>query len=238
MKIINLLLSFLSVCTLIKNGDSLNINRSSFINYSAGLLVHPLASKYNLQMSNQESNENINEREYETKNPLSITYYGEISTKNCLFLTNSLKTMDLQSKEHELQYNYRPPIKIHLQSLGGELMPSFYVCDFIKELDTPVHIYIDGFVASAASLISVCGKKRIMTKHSFMLIHQLSSQSSGKFNEMKDEIKNLDFFMDNLKDIYLSNSKMSPEKLDQLLATDIWISAQDCLEMGLIDQII
>ena len=71
-----------------------------------------------------------------------------------------------------------------------------------------------------------------------MLIHQLRSQSSGKFNEMKDELKNLDFFMDNLKDIYLSNSKITPERLQQLLDTDIWISAQECLSLGLIDRII
>lgn len=237
MKIFNILFSLLLGTQLFNSGYSLNINRSTFINNSAGFLSQSLMSKNHLTMTGQESSGDSG-KDYETKNPLTLTYYGEISTKNCLFLTDSLKTMDQQSKQHELQYNYRPPIKVHLQSLGGELMPSFYVCDFIKELDTPVHIYIDGFVASAASLISVCGKKRIMTEHSFMLIHQLSSQSSGKFNEMKDEMKNLDFFMDNLKDIYLSNSKMSPEKLDQLLATDIWISAQDCLEMGLIDQII
>ena len=55
---------------------------------------------------------------------------------------------------------------------------------------------------------------------------------------MKDEMKNLDFFMSNLKDIYLSNSYITPERLDQLLDTDIWISSQECLDLGLIDRII
>ena len=59
-----------------------------------------------------------------------------------------------------------------MQSMGGELMPTFYVCDTIKNLETPVHVYIDGYVASAASAIAVCGDKRYMTKHSSMLIHQ------------------------------------------------------------------
>ena len=44
--------------------------------------------------------------------------------------------------------------------------------------------------------------------------------------------------MDNLKDIYLSNSNITPERLQQLLDTDIWISAQECLSLGLIDRII
>ena len=179
-----------------------------------------------------------NNKKDEGEIPLTVKYYGDISTQNCLFLTETLKKMDYQSKIVEIQYGFRPSIKVHLQSHGGELLPSFYVCDFIKKLETPVHIYIDGYVASAASLIAVCGKERIMTKHSFMLIHQLKSQLSGKFNEMEDEIRNLNFFMDNLKNIYLNNSKISSEKLDKLLATDIWISAEECLSLGLIDKII
>ena len=183
-----------------------------------------------------ESSKSGNQKENEF--PLTIKYYGDISTKNCLYLTESLKKMDYQSKIIELKYNFRPPIKLHFQSHGGELLPSFFVCDVIKNLDTPVHIYIDGYVASAASLIAVCGNKRIMTKHSFMLIHQLKSKLSGKFNEMEDEIKNLNFFMNNLKEIYLNNSNITSEKLEKLLVTDIWISAEQCLSLGLIDKII
>ena len=55
---------------------------------------------------------------------------------------------------------------------------------------------------------------------------------------MEDEIRNLNFFMNNLKNIYLNNSKISSEKLDKLLSTDIWISAEECLSLGLIDKII
>ena len=183
-----------------------------------------------------ESSKSGNQKENEF--PLTIKYYGDISTKNCLYLTESLKKMDYQSKIIELKYNFRQPIKLHFQSHGGELLPSFFVCDVIKNLDTPVHIYIDGYVASAASLIAVCGNKRIMTKHSFMLIHQLKSKLSGKFNEMEDEIKNLNFFMNNLKEIYLNNSNITSEKLEKLLVTDIWISAEQCLSLGLIDKII
>jgi ATP-dependent protease ClpP protease subunit len=118
------------------------------------------------------------------------------------------------------------------------LMPTFYVCDVIHNLDTPVHVYIDGFVASAASLIAVSGAKRYMTQHSFMLIHQLQSQSSGRLNEMKDEIANLDFFMKNAKDIYYQNSNITKEVLEKLLLDELWIDAQECLHYDLIDEII
>jgi ATP-dependent protease ClpP protease subunit len=144
----------------------------------------------------------------------------------------------MKSKQLELQYGEIFPINLHIQSGGGMLMPTFYVCDVIKGLDTPVHVYIDGFVASAASLIAVCGSKRYMTKHSFMLIHQLQSESSGRLNEMKDEISNLDFFNNNAKSIYYENSNISEPTLEKLLSNELWIDAQQCLQLGLIDKII
>ena len=105
-------------------------------------------------------------------------------------------------------------------------------------MDTPVHIYIDGYVASAASTIAVCGHKRYITKHSSMLIHQLKSSSSGKFAELKDEMSNLNMFMNNLEDLYLENTKIEKDELEKLLFSEIWLSSDKCLEYGLVDAII
>lgn len=202
--------------------------------------INPLSIKgFNKRiLMNNNQNQNQNQNSGESEFPLTVKYYGDISTQNCLFLSETLKKMDQQSKILEIKNGCRIPIKLHFQSHGGELLPSFYICDLIKNLETPVHIYIDGYVASAASLISVCGDKRFMTKNSCILIHQLKSKLSGKFNEMEDEIKNLNFFMNNLRYIYLNNSKINPEKLEKLLSTDIWIGADECLKLGLVDKII
>ena len=180
------------------------------------------------------SREQVAEASY----PLTINFYSPVTTESCMALTNYLKHLDVKSKQLQIQYGAVFPIKLHIQSGGGMLMPTFYVCDVIKSLDTPVHVYIDGYVASAASLIAVSGSKRYMTQHSFMLIHQLQSQSSGRLNEMKDEIANLDFFMQNAKDIYYRNSNISKEILDKLLLDELWIDADECLHYKLIDEII
>jgi ATP-dependent protease ClpP protease subunit len=170
--------------------------------------------------------------------PLILNFYSPVTIESCMALTSYLKQLDVKSKQLHIQYGKVFPINLHIQSGGGMLMPTFYVCDVIHNMDTPVHVYIDGFVASAASLIAVSGKKRYMTKHSFMLIHQLQSQSSGRLNEMKDEITNLDFFMRNAKDIYYQNSNITKEVLEKLLLDELWIDAQECLKYDLIDEII
>lgn len=170
--------------------------------------------------------------------PLTLNFYSPVTIESCMALTTYLKQLDVKSKQLQIQYGKAFPINLHIQSGGGMLMPTFYVCDVIHNLDTPVHVYIDGFVASAASLIAVSGTKRYMTKHSFMLIHQLQSQSSGRLTEMKDEITNLDFFTRNAKDIYYQNSNITKEVLEKLLLDELWIDAQECLKYDLIDEII
>ena len=170
--------------------------------------------------------------------PLTIRFYSPVTSESCTQLVEALNQMDLQSKQVEALYGYKFPIKLHIQSLGGELMPSFYVCDLIQSLDTPVHTYIDGYVASAASLMAICGEKRYMTQNSCMLVHQLKAHTSGKLSDMKQELDNLNHFMRCLKNIYIKNSNIQSNELEALLMSDIWLSSEKCLQLGFVDEII
>lgn len=170
---------------------------------------------------------------------LSIYFYGKVTDETCLQLTQTLKMMDIAAKHQKVMYpQLEPVIDLHIQSGGGSLMPTLYVCDVIKNSDTPIHTYVDGYCASAASLISVCGSKRYMTKHSALLIHQLSAVTAGKFNELKTEVNNLNSFMNSIRDIYLKNTKIDKDSLESLLKTDVWLDSDICLQYGLIDEII
>jgi ATP-dependent protease ClpP protease subunit len=92
-----------------------------------------------------------------------------------------------------------------------------YVCDVIKNINSEVNTYIDGYAASTGSLISVCGNNRFISKNSHVLIHQLSTSQSGKAAELGDEYINVKSFMNNLRNIYMENTKLSEEQLDKLL---------------------
>ena len=105
-------------------------------------------------------------------------------------------------------------------------------------MNTPVYTYVDGFAASAATLISVVGKKRYMTKNSLMLIHQLSGADSGKFYELQDQMSNMQILMNTINKIYLNKTKIDQETLLKLLQKDLWLDAKTCLAYGLVDEII
>ena len=169
-----------------------------------------------------------------------IYFYGEITSESCKDLSNVLLTLDNNLKKISIDYNTDIlPINLHIQTGGGNLLNAFYIVDLIDSLKTPVNTFVDGYVASAGSLLSVIGKKRYMTKNSFIMIHQLSSAvGEGKFNYLDDNMDNLNKFMDTMYNIYLTKTRIPKEKLSEILEHDLWMNSEECLNYGLVDEII
>jgi ATP-dependent protease ClpP protease subunit len=202
---------------------------------------------YNVNTDNSDSIEYFNEELIDNKrshniiqqNNNNIYFYSPVTQDSCFELTKRLLDIDSTSQTFNLQYGmHSPPINLHIQSEGGSLLHALYVTDVIQNLKTPVHTYIDGFAASAATLLSVVGDKRFITKNSLMLIHQLSGANVGKYNQMEDEMENLDNIMNIVINMYLNNSVINKNKLIEILKKDIWLDAKTCLDYGLVDTII
>jgi ATP-dependent protease ClpP protease subunit len=169
-----------------------------------------------------------------------IYFYSDVTKDSVLNLNRQIDDLSKQMKM--VQYSYRmkapPAIEIHISSDGGEIFPAMSSVDKIAENEVPIHTYCEGIVASAATLISVVGKKRFMSKNACMLIHQITSGLWGSYMEFKDEVQNLDLIMGIIKKIYLKNTHFDDKTLENLLKHDLYLSADDCLKHGLIDVIL
>lgn len=179
------------------------------------------------------------DKTYITTSKNNIYFYGTVTGDSCRILGEKLTDLIKSHKNFKNDYNTDyPPINLHLQSPGGSLINTFYVLDIIIKSDVPIHTYVDGYVASAASLISVVGKKRYMSDNSMIMIHQLYSGNEGKYKELDDDMINLNTFMSMIKKIYLEHTKIVPNKLDDMLDHDLWLDSKKCLDYGLVDEII
>jgi ATP-dependent protease ClpP protease subunit len=169
-----------------------------------------------------------------------IYFYGAITSESCNELNDVLLMLDNELTKFSINFNINsPPINLHIQSEGGDLLDTFYIIDLIDNLKTPINTYVDGYVASAGSLISVMGKKRFMTSNSFIMIHQLSSNiGEGKFNDLDDNMNNLNKFMETIQNLYLKKTKIPKEILNNILEHDLWMNSKECLEYGLVDEIL
>ena len=167
----------------------------------------------------------------------NIYFTGHLNEETCFKLNEALinhKNMALSNQD------YPNHINLYIQSPGGSLLPTLALVDEIKNLGVPIHTYIRGYAASAATLLSVAGSQRYMYNHSVLMIHsvKLHYQEPSTLLDVKDLNTNVDVFMSIIRNIYLENSNLNNEILDELFNHDIWMNSLTALKYGLIDEII
>lgn len=168
-----------------------------------------------------------------------IYFYSEIERHAVLQLNKSLKEKSNESVAVMINQkisNLR--LQLYINSYGGSIFSGLSAMDEIMNCTVPVDTVVDGCVASAATFLSVVGKKRYIKRNSFMLIHQLSSIMWGKFAEFQDEMKNLNRLMRTIREIYSRHTKIPQGKIDEILKHDLWFDAKTCLRYGMVDEIL
>ena len=168
-----------------------------------------------------------------------IYFYTEVNKGSILDLNKAIRISEAEML-HTAQVLEvpTPEIKLHINSPGGSLFDGLAAVDYVRRSKAPVHSLIEGMAASAATLISVMAHKRSINKHSYMLIHQLSSGMVGKFEELVDDMENNKALMKAIKQIYLERTKIPESLLKDILKKDIYFDAKQCLKYGLVDQIL
>jgi|TARA_R110002153_G_scaffold164544_1_gene317054 ATP-dependent protease ClpP protease subunit len=168
-----------------------------------------------------------------------IYFYSGVNRNSCVELNKKIGEMESKSLTLSKTLGILPPpIKLFINSGGGSIVTGIASMDTIIRTEVPVHTYVDGFSASSATFLTVVGDKRFMSRNSYMLIHQLSSNFWGTYSNFEDEKKNLDLMMKTIKDVYKQYTKLPMKKLDEILKRDLLWDAQTCLDYGMIDEIV
>ena len=168
-----------------------------------------------------------------------IYYYSGVNRDSCSELNKKISELEGKyiATAHTLDID-PPTMKIFINSGGGSVVSGISTMDTILRCKVPIHTYVDGFCASAATFLSVVGNYRFMSRNSYMLIHQLSTTFWGTYANFEDEKKNLDLMMTTIKNVYKKYTKVPIKKLNEILKHDLLWDANTCKEYGLIDEII
>ena len=129
-----------------------------------------------------------------------IYFYTDITKQSILDLTMIIRKLTSSLLKIKYEFNMDPIIKLHINSEGGEVFAVSSIIHLIETNIIDIHTIIEGQACSAATLLSIVGKKRFITKNSYMLLHHISSECWGKLNELEDEIKNLNLITKNFKE--------------------------------------
>jgi ATP-dependent Clp protease protease subunit len=129
-------------------------------------------------------------------------------------------------------------INVHINSGGGDVFESIAIGNLLKQHDGKVNIVIDGLAGSGASVVAMAGEKITMFPNSMMMIHKAWTFAMGNANELRKTADDLDKIDSAVKASYQNRFVGTNEELEDLIAEESWLTAEECLAFGFCDEII
>lgn len=188
-------------------------------------------------------------------NPLSSASLSETLQKD--FLKNKLlesRTLimsggvnarvaeDLINSLYVLNHQNHDPIKLIVNSPGGEVSSGMAIYDTIRFITSDVLVLNSGLCASIATIINcaVDQKYRFSLPHTKFLIHQplIMGHIQGQASDLEIHAEDILRTRELLNTILADSCQQKKQKVEKDTMRDYWMNAQEALEYGLVSQIV
>lgn len=128
-------------------------------------------------------------------------------------------------------------LEVLINSGGGSVMAGQEIYTKLKRRDD-VNIEIQSIAGSAAGVIAMAGKSRI-SPVGMVMVHNVSmSGASGDFHAMQKNAEILKQMNTALASAYVEKSGMKLEDVLKMMDRETWLTANQCLKYGFVDEII
>ncbi len=185
-----------------------------------------------LQEDNQDKQVQENAGQYDRLlKTRSLLLTGEINKEMADKLIKDLLVLEASGSE---------PIKLYINSPGGDVDSGFAIYDMIRFISCPVTIIGMGLVASAAALVllAVPAENRVGLANSSYLIHQPLSEMKGNATDIEIHALQLEKIKAKINRIISEATGKSLEKVSHDTDRDYWLDANDAVQYGLISRIV
>jgi ATP-dependent Clp protease protease subunit len=150
---------------------------------------------------------------------------------------NYLNTVNLISEAGGLEEGSQV-IDVELTSAGGEAYAALAFASKIRQCIHPTIVTAHGLVASAAVLILAYGNERRLAKEAWVMVHEDAGTTEGSVTLVEIEIKHSRRMEDQWNQLLADRTKADAETWGKLHKATTYLSPEECLELGLIDEII
>jgi ATP-dependent Clp protease protease subunit len=130
-------------------------------------------------------------------------------------------------------------INVYINSYGGDVKEGIAIYNLLVRSKAYITAYIDGFACSIASVIAMAADKVIMGSNTLMLIHNASMGAFGTSNDLRKTADDLDVINSAAIKSYQDKAgdKLTDDVLKNLLDNETWLTAEQCIQYGLADEI-
>lgn len=135
------------------------------------------------------------------------------------------------------------PIELILCTQGGSVLDGMSLCNLIDNLKTPTIVRVISYAYSMGAYILMAGYNnpnvhKVAYPFSTALIHGGSLNLEGAAGSVKDTMEFQDKLDNKIKEYVLSHSKFTEQEYERLDRIEAWLTAEDMLKYGLIDEIV
>ena len=161
----------------------------------------------------------------------SLLLSGEINKDSADKLIKDLLVLEAESND---------PVRIFINSPGGDVDAGFAIYDMVRFVSCPVIMIGMGLVASAASLIllAVPAERRIGLPNSSYLIHQPLSEMKGNATDIEIHAMQLEKMKAKINCIIAEATGMSLDTVTADTDRDHWLDAFEAQKYGLISRVV
>ena len=134
-------------------------------------------------------------------------------------------------------------VTIYINSPGGDVFLGNTMANIIRESNKKVNCVITGLCASIATQIAIACDNIKMYKNSLFMVHLASCGMYGNKEELLKQVEILDKIDNNLAQAYVDicakhGKEVSKEDMLNFMSYETWFTADEALNLGLIDEII
>jgi ATP-dependent Clp protease, protease subunit len=140
--------------------------------------------------------------------------------------------------KNELKSMSAPSVVVEIKSNGGDVFEAFAIHDEIKAMKSRVTAKIVGNSASAATIIAAAADRVQITENSRYLVHNAHTFVEGNKEQIGSVYDQLESIDNQILGIYVKRTGKNSDLLANLMSEERWMTAQEALEWGFVDEII
>lgn len=130
-------------------------------------------------------------------------------------------------------------LTVRINSPGGDVFAAQSIYNQLRTYGGRVTVRIDGLAASAATIVACAGDTVIMPTNALYMIHNPATVTVGDAAEMRMAADVLDTVRETIVNVYQKRTgeHLTAEELTAMMDDETWMTAQEALAYGFVDQI-
>lgn len=172
---------------------------------------------------------------------IDIFIYGNVEADSYDWWTGQAVESETSAKHFRSElakYPNAKRINIFINSYGGSVFEGTAIYSQLRRHTAEKVVHVDGFACSIASVIAMAGDRVIMPRNTMMMIHNIWNVAIGNASQLRKAADDLDRIMEGNRQAYLQKAggKLDENQLIELLDAETWLTAEQCIELGLADE--